>query len=136
MKNGKYRYIYDKLGFDERDAYRKAEKDLDTAKNRLSNANNQFININNDAVDILNKHQYLNGKAPKNGYHPLSSMHKHLRQQRDRYYDTEVLGARKNSERAEWNHNQTKRAYEKTPLYKLEKVANTGKKYLDKLFKK
>lgn len=134
MKNGKYRYIYDKLGFDERDAYRKAKKELDAANKEWEDANNDYFNVHNDAVRTMNENQYRNGKIKPNGYHPLSSQHKHLLQQRDRAYDRHAR-AGENRFSAKNLHDWAKWDYEETPLYKLEKAANKGENFLKKLFK-
>lgn len=151
--NGKWRYYYDikdALGFDEREAYRKAENEAANAEWRYNSAKKaedaqaeyeadlRSRAYTKDFVDDVVGDAELDPKDPD--YEAKKGMRTNYRSlgQAEGFIGTgfpdtahqESLNLRA----AEARKRYTQYKYSKTPLYKLEKAIDRGKKWFKKIF--
>ena len=132
-KNGKYRYIYDvkdALGFDEREAYRKAQSKADEAKKRHDHMLDVKESVNDDAWykfrnDPLGGEERYRTTASGRVESTVDAMNRKVWGKGGTY---QAMTTSRNIA------NTAQKAYSKTPLYKLERASAKGKKFLDKLF--
>ena len=134
--NGKWRYYYDikdALGYDERDSYKKAKKDLGAAYVKKLNANS--LN-NNYQSSLFAKYRHL--RDPEGNILPALRSEYKKDHARLKNINDNILKSDSDYRKAGEKYTKAEKAYFKTPLGKLEitkKKIEKAKSWLKKFLK-